>query len=326
MLQPEPRTIAIVHSMVPPDAPVDEQDTLVVAAMVKEILENAGYGAVCLPFAPCAEDRLRAMKPAGIFNLVESVDGKVCGAYEAAFALERLHIPFCGLGGETMRTTTDKVLTKQILAGNGLLTARMLDEKSIARVRTLDRPCILKPRHEDSSVGIFADSVTADAAGLRALLAERKRRFGGEWFAEEFIEGREFHLSLLNGGVLPPAEILFDAMPEGLPHILDYAAKWSGGNPAPYKAAWRFRPRAEEPALFDRFEDIARRCWDIFGLRGWARIDLRLDRAGNPYILEVNGNPDLSLDCIFMSAARKVGFLPEDVILALIGDFDRDRP
>jgi D-alanine-D-alanine ligase len=314
--------IAIVHSDVPPGAPPDEQDTLAVAALVQEILQDAGYRVPCMSFIIGeTETRLKTMNPDLIFNLVESIDGRGTEIHAAPLLFETMGLSFLGSGSSAMKATTDKIAAKAILRAQDLPTPLYLDAPAILSAASLDRRYILKSQHEDASVGIFADSVTDNAEILHDLLADRTARFSGAWFAEEFIDGREFNLSVMEGTdgaihVLPPAEIRFDGLPADALHIVDYSAKWDAGTHAFHNTPRRFM--RDEPALQKTLEDIALRCWKAFGLRGWARVDFRVDAQGQPYVLEINANPCLAADAGFMAAAHESGLSPRDVILALV--------
>jgi len=141
-------------------------------------------------------------------------------------------------------------------------------------------------------------------------------------FAEGYVEGREFNLSLLAGEVLPPAEIRFEGFPAGQPKMVDYRAKWDEES-AEYRHTVRsfaFSP-ADAP-LLEELAAIARRCWQAFGLRGYARVDFRVDPRGHPWVLEVNTNPCISPDGGFVAAASRAGLdLP-----ALVGRILADVP
>ncbi len=149
-------------------------------------------------------------------------------------------------------------------------------------------------------------------------MAARRARFGGEWFAERYIEGREFNLSILEGRqgpeVLPVAEIRFVDYPLDRPRIVDYEAKWLEGSFAFAHTPRRFVEDATEADLASDLRRLAADCWRLFGLRGYARVDFRVDEAGRPWVLEVNANPCLSPDAGFMAAAAQGGLTATDVI------------
>src|SRR3546814_5988849 len=124
------------------------------------------------------------------------------------------------------------------------------------------------------------------------LIAARQQRFGRPFFAEAFIDGREFNLSVLEtaGGprVLPVAEILFVDFPPGRPRIVDYEAKWAPESDAYANTPRRFDLAADDAALAAELSRLALDARHLVGLAGYARLDFRVDAAGRPPILEVN--------------------------------------
>ena len=159
---------------------------------------------------------------------------------------------------------------------------------------------------------------------MRELLPERARRLGGVCFAEHYIEGRECNLALLAGPhgpeLLPPAEIVFDNFPPGMPRILDYRAKWDEQSFACRHTRRSFDfPPADGP-LLARLEQLALACWRIFRLNGYARVDFRIDAAGAPWILEVNANPCLSTEAGFCAALERAAIPFREAVRRIVAD------
>jgi D-alanine-D-alanine ligase len=151
-------------------------------------------------------------------------------------------------------------------------------------------------------------------------MALRKQNLGGACFAEKYIEGREFNVSLLAGDALPPAEILFDAYPAGKIRVVGYRAKWEEES-FEYAATRRsFSFSQADKPLLERLVQLSLQCWRVFGLRGYARVDFRVDDAGAPWILEVNANPCLSPDAGFLAAAAQARLSFPDVLRRIIDD------
>ena len=152
-------------------------------------------------------------------------------------------------------------------------------------------------------------------------------RFPGQAVvAETFLPGRELNVSLLardgNGGVevLPIAEILYEDFPEGMSRVLGYEAKWDEGSFACTHTVRHFPDDPADAALLARAGELSLAAWRIFGLKGYARVDLRLDASGEPCILEVNANPCLAADAGFMAAAERAGLSARDVIERILKD------
>jgi D-alanine-D-alanine ligase len=181
---------------------------------------------------------------------------------------------------------------------------------------------IVKSTHEDASIGLGPDSVVR-ASAVPALLEERRHRFGGDWFGEAYVEGREFNLPLLEGAdgepeLLPIGEMEFEGWPAGEPRIIGYAAKWDQESFA-YNATPRtFVPKPGDGPLRARLAELALAAWRLFGLAGYARIDFRVDHAGRPWLLEVNANPCLSADAGYVAAADEAGMTQADLVARIV--------
>ncbi|MCA9169798.1 MAG: hypothetical protein KDB23_19120, partial [Planctomycetales bacterium] len=157
---------------------------------------------------------------------------------------------------------------------------------------------------EHASIGMDDEAVVFahDWQQLLSLLERREFTTGVTMLAERFVEGREFNLSILNGVVLPVAEILFDDYPADKPRIVGYAAKWDEESFEYRQTPRSFKfPSADVP-LLDDLRELAQTCWHEFGLTGYARVDFRVDERGRPWILEINVNPCLSPDAGFAAA------------------------
>jgi len=307
--------VAVVYGAVAADAAPDEQDVLVEVDTVQQALTALGFAPVAVPLTldlEAVRRRLLHLRPAFVFNLVESVEGLGRLIHLAPALYESLGLPYTGAGSEAMYLTSNKPLAKRLLAAAGIATPEGVEPATQGlSTPAFAGPYIVKSVWEHASIGIDESSVVEDARKLAAVARKRQRRFGGEWFAERFIEGREFNLSLLGGpdGVelLPPAEMLFRDYPQGKRRIVDYAAKWHAGSFEFCNTVRRFEFDAADGPLLAELERVAKTCWRLFDLRGYARVDCRVDAAGRPWVLEINVNPCLSPDAGFAAAAARRG-------------------
>jgi len=305
--------IVILHNAVSGVARPDDQDTLDQALSLSRALRDRGHEVFTTVFSldiGSAAGTLRAIAPDVVFNIVESVDGSARLAHLAPAMLEHLGLRFTGSGSQAMFLTSSKVLAKKMLVLRDLPTPSWRLGKS--RDPEPGRAFIIKSVWEHASLGLDEDSVITDPGlgELAAAIADRTHRFGGEWFAEEFIRGREFNLSILGSGngprVLHPAEILFDGFGTK-PAIVGYKAKWDLASTEYAGTQRTFMFSDSDTFLLEVLRRMATECMRIFGLSGYARVDFRVDKEGRPYIIDINANPCLSPDAGFAAALEHSG-------------------
>lgn len=297
----------------------DEADTILQAEQVAEALGRLGWDAriEAVGLDLSALEALLAPRPAFVFNLVESLAGDGSLIHLVPGVLDHLRVPYTGASPAAHFLTTHKPIAKRLMRAAGLPTPDWLDSVSGPEALGDHARAIVKPAAEDASVGIDADSVVP-VGRARAMLAARARRFGGAWFAEAFIDGREFNVGLIGSRdrleVLPIAEILFVDYPSDRPRIVDYEAKWRDGSFGFDHTPRRFDHAGGDAPLLDRLAGLAEAAFRCFGLGGYGRVDMRVDAAGRPWILEVNANPCLAADAGFMAAAARAGLTIDDVV------------
>ena len=300
------------------------------ASAVAASLRELGWEPVELDLTPDldrAARELAAAAPAFVFNLVESVEGRGRYIVLAQALLEALRVPFTGAGLEAMIHSTSKPATKRLLDLGGVRTpAWMPAEAALAAPPRFPPAWIVKNAWEHASIGLDDASVASDAGALRRAVGRRAAVEGlADLFVEEFVDGREFNLSVLGRRgaepeVLPPAEIRFVEFPAGQPRMVGYKAKWDEGSREFSHTPRTFEFPPDDAALLADLAAIARRCWGLFGLRGHARVDFRVDADGMPWVLEVNANPCLSSDAGFAAAAARAGLSMRDVIGRIVAD------
>lgn len=333
-----PLRVAILHHAVSSADSAADQDVLVQAEMVENACHRLGHETIRWACGP-TPDELPAFiaqhQPDVCFQLVEKVYGSDKYTSAITSILSELKVPFTGSGSAALDLSNDKVLAKQLLCAANLPTPRwvhllpdappqtkaawLLTAKSLPRF-------ILKPVGEHSSVGMDDSSVIQPAtpAELLSTIEQRSQQAGHPFFAEEFISGREFNLSLLAGPhgpqVLPPAEIDFSSFPADKPHIVNYAAKWEEASFEFQHTLRQFDFPTSDRALLAELGRLAVACWRIFGLKGYVRVDFRVDRQDQPWILEVNTNPCLSPDAGYAAAVRQAGISMEAAIARILDD------
>jgi D-alanine-D-alanine ligase len=322
-------TVAIVYGKVDPSAPADERDVLVEVDAVRTALRGLGYRSLDVPLTldlGAAAAALRAAAPLIAFNLAETIEGKGNLIQLAPSLLDSMRISYTGAPCEAIVLTSHKLLAKKILAAAGIATPPWITAAAASQHGPdFPPPWIVKSVWEHASIGLTDSSVVHDGAGLTA---EVERRTATEpldhLFVEGFVEGREFNLALLGGAAepeaLPPAEIQFVGYPAGKPRMVGYRAKWDEGSFEYGNTVRRADFPPEDGALLERLSSMSMKCWKLFGLRGYARVDFRVDAAGCPWVLEVNTNPCISPDAGFMAAAGRAGLTIEDVVRRIVAD------
>jgi D-alanine-D-alanine ligase len=253
-------------------------------------------------------------QPEVIFNCCESILGQSKLEMNVAALYELFRIPYTGSPPLALGLALEKALAKAVFLANGIPTPRhQLFESDI--LETIDSqlrfPLIVKPVHEDASIGIDANAIVQDATSLAKRIAFIQKEFEQPALVEEFIDGRELNVAVLAASdgkfiALPISEITFDKMPEGMPRIVSYEAKWVEESPL-YQTTVPVCPANVPENIAQEARTIALRAANAVGLRDYGRVDMRLDANGNLFVLEANPNPDISEDAGFMRAARTSG-------------------
>ncbi|MGO9138179.1 MAG: D-alanine--D-alanine ligase [Syntrophales bacterium] len=321
--------VVVLHSDVTEDAGIDEKDALVQAAVVSSALSELGYEPIAIPFSlNCAHiiDMLRDLRPVFVFNIVETMAGQGSLIHVAPSVLDFLRIPYTGATTEATFLTSHKVLAKKMLNAAGIATPPLFLPHENYHGHFVEDTYIIKAVWEHASTWLGGDSIihARNLDRLREATASRQKQIGMACFAEAFIEGREFNLSLLAGDggpqVLPPAEIRFDDFPPGKVRVVDYLSKWVEDSFEYHHTPRCFDFPEEDAPLLLRLKDLALQCWRVFGLRGYARVDFRIDNTGTPWVLEVNTNPCLSPDGGFYAALERSGLSFVQTIERIIRD------
>jgi D-alanine-D-alanine ligase len=311
--------VSILHPTISDFDSPDEKDILVQANSVKSALITLGHE---VKYLPCDLDlhklksELNLIDADLVFNLVESLDGHGSLIHIVPYLLDTMKILYTGCSSEAILITSNKIFAKERLRAIGLPTPDWVGPYP-ARLPPLSpdnsggnqRKWIVKSVWEHASIGMdetqpafIFDSSDAAAENLHKL----SPHFGGACFAERFIEGREFNISLLDSPsgplLLSPAEILFEGYPPQALRIVGYRAKWDETSYEFHHTQRRYEFPLQDAQLISKMRELALQCWRLFGLGGYARVDFRVDEKGNPWILEVNTNPCLSPDAGFAAA------------------------
>ncbi len=287
-------------------------DVLHVAEAVRSALASAGHTVHARAVGSDFLEALRSIPgdaPEVVFNLCESVSGDARGEAVVAGALDQLGLAYTGSPALALGLALHKDQAKALLRGSGVPTPEwsLLPEGSFSLPDPPAYPVIVKPAHEDGSIGISFGSVASDRAGLREAV-HRVWRMHQPALVERFVDGRELCVSFLGNApriVLPVREISFGPSFAGRPRIVSYLAKWDPSTP-------ECRDTTSGPCGLP-FEvessviECARRAFEVLGCRDYGRVDVRLDGAGTPWVIDVNPNCDLHPEAGFARAAASAG-------------------
>jgi D-alanine-D-alanine ligase len=295
-------------------------DALDAELAVAGALEGLGFHTEIMEVALDLEsiETLPSRGPLLVFNLVDAIncDGRFAPLVPAR--LDALGIAYTGCSTSALFETLSKVGTKLTLAQAGLPTPEWsADGTGFNR----DARVIVKALWEHGSLGLDETSVMRCADAPR-VVAARTLRLKTEHFAEAYIEGREFHLALLERisgvEVLPIAEILFGGLEAHAPEIYGYDAKWTPDSAAYIGTLRRFGLEQDQPELAKTLKRFALASWTLFGFSGYARVDFRVDPTGAPFIIDINPNPSLKLDSEDAAAAAEAGLSYQDLIASIV--------
>ncbi|MBV9904538.1 MAG: ATP-grasp domain-containing protein [Alphaproteobacteria bacterium] len=315
--------ILVLHSDVAPDAPLDEQDTLYAAEEIAKALTRCGHHVSKAAFSQDQDrfDRILAEARADVvFNMVEGVNGSGVLAPIAPRMLDEAGVIYTGADAVSMAVTSDKPATKRRLREAGIATPDWSVPPDWKGLR--DKKYIVKHTLEDASVGLDDECIVtgADAVKKRAELS--RLRFGGDWFAEEFVDGREFNIAVLEGRdgpvVMPMAEMVFENWNDSQPRIVGWRAKWHEESHESDQTVRYFGVETKEPVLAAKLKAACEGCWKTFDLTGYCRVDFRVTPEGEPTVLEINTNPGISPDAGLPAAALEAGMNYDQFLSRLV--------
>lgn len=281
-------------------------------------------------------DAVARERPDAIVNLVEWYGNDPAHEAHLAGVYELLGVAFTGARPSALSLCQRKYRAKALIAQAGLPTAPFVvvsgrgGDVRVPDDHGLTYPLICKPALEDASSGIEEASVVNDRAALDARVAHVLEVHAQPVLIEEYIDGRELHCAVIGNDppvALPLYEMVFterlaaDGQPR--PKIVTYRAKWDPTSNDFSDIDGRCPPPDLEPEIVAAIQDVAVRAARVVGVRDYARVDMRLDPVtGEPFILEVNPNPDLAehgafMQCAIASGRTFTGTIGEIVAMAL---------
>lgn len=303
----------IVYNLPASANAVDDLDVLVQVESVKKSLLELNHNIEIIGVdlnLKSFKETLEKSNPDIVFNLVEALNGTEAFMHYVPQILESLKIPFTGGSSSSLFITTDKVLTKKMFGNYKIPTPQWFVSNNVVKNDILP-PYIIKPISVDASVGLDDESIINDAENINDELKARIEKYG-DCFVEEYIDGREFNISVIETKdgplVLPIAEIKFENYPQEKAKIVNYDAKWNEKSFEYHNTVRSFNFEKEDGKLLDELREVTIKCWNKFELKGYVRIDFRVDKENKIFALEINVNPCISPDSGFYAACEKYGW------------------
>ena len=324
------RVLALVHRhLIPPDR-IEEGTDIVSAPWRTEYdvistLRGIGHDVQALGVHDdLGEIRRLATewKPHIAFNLLEGFDDVTIFDQNVVSHLELLKLPYTGCNPRGLLIARDKSLSKKLLSYHRIRVPEFEVFRSgrpIRRPKRLAFPLMVKSLTQEASIGISQASVVDTDDKLKERVAFIHESIGTAAIVEQYIEGRELYVGVLGNQslqALPVWELFFTNMPEGARRIATDRVKWS----VKYQKKYGIDSGPAKELTPDQcapIQHFCKRAYRALELSGYARIDLRMDEAGNAWVLEANPNPQIARGEDFAASAEKVG-LPYETVLQRI--------
>ncbi len=316
-----------------------EQDLMSVGKNIEKTLCDRGYKVSFFDFnnLPKVFSDLRTSDVDMVFNVCERINNSSLLEPHAASILDTLQIPYTGSNPFTLALCIDKIRVKKLLAYHDIPSpqwdyAYTMDDEIDDELKY---PLIVKPGNTDNSIGITNDSVVTTEKQLNKQLEKIIVKLRRPALIEEYIEGDEYDVSIIGSDetdlrVLPLSRSIFDKMPKGYWHIYPFKAKWEDDDPVYSKIRVQRPPKNISKRLTSLISEIALDTYNILDCHDYGRVEIRVDKNGNPYVLELNPNPSININDCVPACAEMVGmdygdFL-EDIIRMAIKRYKNKPP
>lgn len=300
----------------------EKAELLDATSQVSEALRTAGFPTTLVQVANSELDSvLSGYDPLEyiVFNWCESLPGIHHSEWLVAEYLEQHGFTFTGAGSATLASAYDKCQVKRLLDEAGILTPmwELYDKGCSINWRRF--PAIIKPSREHCSAGIHGDSVVMTEISLKNRIRYVIKRFQHPALVEDFIDGRELHVSLWGNrdiDVLPPAEMKFPSFGDVRYRLCTYESKFVEDSEQ-YENIEIVLPAPLSECELREVEQVCRAAYVLMGCRDYARIDMRM-KDGLFYILDINPNADICPDTSTIYAAELAGYTYNDFLKRLV--------
>ena len=283
--------VAVLYGGKSPEAPISRKS----AESVVNALKKLGHEVYPLELTKNISEKLNEIKPDKVFIALHGCPGED-GTIQGLLEIEEF--PYTGCNVETSAICMDKDVTKRILKTHGIPVPAGETYFKGDTVELFEIPCVVKPARTGSTIGISI--VRSENEFKKAV--EEAFKFDSKVLIEEFIEGRELTVSVLNGKALPIVEVITET------GFYDYNSKYKSKTTR-YEVPAKLHPKTEE-----KVKRIAEKVYKVLECKGAVRVDFRLDKWNSPYVLEVNTIPGLTERSLLPKSAKAEGITFEQLI------------
>jgi len=304
--------IVLLYTREAAEAPADP-----VLGQLSDALNRLGHTVEPIEVDKRVEPLVTALgraQPDLVVNIAESFAGKSALESNVAALLNLMGLRYTGSSPSGLMLAGDKILAKKMLAFHGIRTPRFATvyRGALDWAENLHFPVIVKPPQEDASVGLTSASVVHELKELLEQMHAMQSEFSQPVLVEEFVDGREFYVGVLgnvNATALPVIEMDFSKFPADRPRMASWDAKWGDdtGGGAEFEGTTSIFPEQLPEDLVERLNAAAVDAFHALRLRDYGRIDLRVNDAGEAFVIEVNPNCYLERESEFARAAARSG-------------------
>jgi D-alanine-D-alanine ligase len=274
-------------------------------------------------------EAIQNYKPKLVFNLLEEFDGE--GAYDQNVVsyLELLRVPYTGCNPRGLILGRDKALSKKILKYHRVKTPnfyifeyrkKLKTQKQIKIPKGIQYPLFTKMLYEEASLGITQSSIVKDEASLQERVLHFFNKYKSDVIAESYIQGRELYVGIMGLKRLETYavwELFFNKMPESAPKIATEKVKWDFNYREKYGITTGPAKKLSEQQV-SVLKKMTKRSYRALGLSGYARMDYRMNEAGEIYLIEVNPNPDIGYKEDLSASAELDGVSYQELLKKII--------
>jgi D-alanine-D-alanine ligase len=326
-----------------PETPDDRgsmADLRVFIRQLARVLRRLGHRVTVLPLANDLlgfQRKLTRLQPDVVFNQYDDVVHSALYEMRVAALVRMMGFPVTGSHALALGLCRYKHMAVSLLQGAGLRVppeSRLLEHVKDIAAHRWRFPVIVQPSQEHAGIGLTRESVVHSVTALRRQVGIVLREYHQPAAVQRFLPGREFNIGILGGAklhVLPFAEVNYAELPEDIPPIMSYAAKWMA-NSVEYKRTSVVCPADVSPRLARKLTHLAVKAFRALGGWGYGRVDVRLDELDEPHVLEVNCNPCLEEDVALARSAKAAGIAYPELLQRIIDaafekpPFDADVP